>query len=227
MVDSSAVTGASGDGSLPDRTARTRAALEPLLEPGEVLRPHGGTHVAHGEIGPATEWEEIDALGAANNRFWSFATRTWPRKIIFFTVLSPLLLIALVESIGDGISGGLDRLIGGITCAGRRGSAARQMQHALSPLGARGDHMAVTDRRLLVFRERVSLRDLSSTVELKWFVPLVEIAAARPFPRGLLRRRLQVSFRDGSMIVLACPLSDTPKPARFAEALTPLPGRPF
>lgn len=212
---------------MPDRDVQTRVAFGPVLASGEVLRLHGGTNVAHGDTGPATEWENVDSLADSGNRFWSFATRTWPRKILFFTVLSPLLLIGLLESIGDGISSGLDRLVGGVTLSGSRGSAARRMQHALSPLGARGNRMAVTDRRLVVFREHHSLRGGPPRVELTWSLPLAEIAAARPYPRGLLRRRLQVSFRDGSMIVLACPLSDAPKPASFAAALVQLPGRPF
>lgn len=216
---------ASGNG-LPDRDAELAAAIQALLEPGETLRLHGSVHIAHGEIGPATEWEDFDELSAAGNRFWSFATRTWPRKIVFFTLLSPLLLIALVESIGDGISGWLDRRIGGVTCAGPRGSTARKMQWALSPLGAQGNRLAVTDRRLLVVREHISFRNRPPQVELKWSAPVEEIASAKPHPRGLLRRRLQVSFIDGSLAILACPLPDGPRPARAAEALTQRDARP-
>ncbi|HSK97014.1 MAG TPA: hypothetical protein VK891_10395, partial [Euzebyales bacterium] len=50
-------------------------------------------------------------------------------------------------------------------------------------------------------------------------VPLDEIAAADPSPRGPARRRVEVRFTDGSRIVLALPVLRAPGPERLAIAL--------
>ncbi len=50
-------------------------------------------------------------------------------------------------------------------------------------------------------------------------VPLRAIAQVRPRPRGLLRRRVELWFADGSHAVLALPAFQAPSPAQVCAAL--------
>jgi len=50
-------------------------------------------------------------------------------------------------------------------------------------------------------------------------VPRHDLLAARRRPRGPWRRRLELRFTDGSRIVLALPLFQSPPPRRFLAAL--------
>lgn len=198
----------------------TDAAVAATLEAGEALRAHGALNIARGDTGPITETEPLSDPWAPHNRpnrVWDFATRTGPRKFLFFTILSPLLLLAAVEGVGDGMSGRVDRLLGGVTCAGPRGSMARRMQHALSPLGGRANHMAVSDRRLVLLRRSLMGRPTRTI----WTASLHDVATARPRPRGLLRRRVELRFTDGSRLVIALPAFEAPSPKKVCAALSP------
>lgn len=196
-------------------------ALEEILEPGEELRIYGSTNVAHGDDGPATEWELWEGTKARLDGWWSFVTRTWPRRILFFTVLLPVGLIAALDGIGGGLSDRLDRLVGGVTCRGPRGSQARQMQHALSPLGGRGSHLVVSDSRLLVVRVGIKILKGPPDVDVIWSAARTQVSSAERRPHGLLRRRVQLWFADGSTIVLALPFFDSsPKPSQVVDVLT-------
>jgi hypothetical protein len=200
----------------------TEAAVAGMLTPGEALRVHGDVNVAHGDTGALTDTELLDDPSAPHNRanrMLDRLTRTRVRKVLFYTVLSPLLAVAAVESIGDGLSDRIDRLVGGVTCRGPRGSLARRMEHAFTMLGGggRADHLAVTDRRLLLLRRRH--RGVEVRFDHVWEVPLDTVARARPRPRGLLRRRIELLFADGSHIVLALPTFQAPSPARVCEAV--------
>jgi hypothetical protein len=53
-------------------------------------------------------------------------------------------------------------------------------------------------------------------------VALGDLAAARHRSHGLLRRRVELLFTDGSRIVLAFPVFNGPSPRRFLAALSPL-----
>jgi hypothetical protein len=197
----------------------TEAALAAAFAPGEVLRVHGAVGVAHGDTGPITDtdlWSDPAAPHNRGARWLDRFTRTRIRKVLFYTVLSPVLLVAAVESLGGGPSDRIDRLVGGVTCAGAPGSLARRTEHALSMLGGRADHLAATDRRLLLLRRGLGLRARFDTVAE---VPLHAIATARPRPRGLLRRRVQLGFVDGSYVVLALPRFQAPSPAQVCAAL--------
>jgi hypothetical protein len=198
----------------------TEAAVARMLAPGEVLRVHGDVNVAHGDTGPITDadlWADPAAPHNRGARTLDRLTRTRSRKVLFYTVLSPLLLVAAVGSLGDGLTDRVDRLVGGVTCGGPPGSLARRTEHALSPLGGGADHVAVTDRRLLLLRQ--ALLSLHARFDEVWDVPLHAIASARPRPRGLLRRRVELWFADGSYLVLALPTFRAPSPARVCAAV--------
>jgi hypothetical protein len=190
------------------------------LAPGEVLRVYGAVNVAHGDSGPLTDtdlWADPAAPHNRGARTLGRLTRTRTRKVLFYTVLSPLLLVAAVGSLGDGVGDRIDRLVGGVTCGGPPGSLARRTEHALSPLGGRANHLAVTDRRLLLLRH--GLRGVEPWFDTVGEVPLHAIASARPRPRGLLRRRVELCFADGSHVVLALPTFQAPPPARLCAAV--------
>jgi hypothetical protein len=194
------------------------AAYQPLLEPGEQLRVHGETSLAMGSWGPAAEWHPIELQAPGwLSRFWAFATRTTIRKVVFFTLLSPLMLYAWLDSIGGSVSDGLERLVGGVVSAGPRGSTARQAQHALSALGPGANALAVTDRRLLLVRAAITGNPPERTLVMA--IARTDIAGVRPRPRGLLRRRAELRFRDGSHIVLSLPVLRSPSPTRLTAAL--------
>lgn len=200
-----------------------RDALRALLQPGEALRETGSANVAHGDTGSPEDWEPLELRTPRGlDRLWDFATRTAVRKLVFFTVLSPLMLVAAVDSLGASISGWLDRLVGGVVCSGPRASHARRVAHALSPLGLRADRLLVSDRRLALVRRAGSWRD--NRPEIAHSVPLAQIAEARRRPRGVLRRRVEIVFVDASRIVLALPSFQSPPPARVVAALTTPPG---
>lgn len=205
---------------MQDATAegQTREAYRSLLEPGEELRAHGDVSLATGSWGPVAEWHPVEVTTPRwLDRFWAFATRTALRKVVFFTLLSPLMLYAWVDSLGGGLSGGVDRLVGGVVCAGPRGSTARQAQHALSPLGPGANELAVTDRRLLLVRRGLSGDPPARTPVMA--IPLADVVTGRPHPRGLVRRRVELGFGDGSRIVLALPMLRSPSPQRLVAAL--------
>jgi hypothetical protein len=198
----------------------TEAALAGTLAPGEVLRVYGAVNVAHGDTGPVTDtdlWGDPAAPHNRGARTLDRLTRTPTRKVLFYTVLSPLLLVAAVGSLGDGLGDRIDRLVGGVTCGGPPGSLARRTEHALSPLGGRANHLAVTDRRLLLLRH--SLRGVQARFDHVGEVPLHAIARARPRPRGLLRRRVELWFADGSHVVLALPAFQAPSPVQLCAAV--------
>jgi hypothetical protein len=199
---------------------KTEAAVAAMLAPGEVLRVYGGVNVAHGDTGPITDtdlWADPAAPHNKGARALDRLTRTPARKLLFYTVLSPVLLLVALESVGDRLTDRVDRLVGGVTCAGPPGSLARRIEHALSALGGRADHVAVTDRRLLLLKSRILT--LQTRFDHVWEVPLHAIAGARPLPRGLLRRRVQLWFPDGSYLVLALPRFAAPRPSQMCAAL--------
>lgn len=196
------------------------AAVAATLAPGEVLRTYGGVRIAHGDTGPITDtdlWADPAAPHNRGGRALDRLTRTPVRKLLFYTVLSPVLLLVALESVGDRLTDGVDRLVGGVTCGGPPGSLARWIEHALSPLGGRADHIAITDRRLLLLRSRILT--LKTQFDAVGEVPLHAVAGARPRPRGLLRRRVQLWFPDGSHLVLALPRFEAPRPAQVCAAL--------
>jgi len=197
----------------------TEAALAETLAQGEVLRLHGAVGVAHGDTGPITDtdlWSDPAAPHNRGSRSLDRLTRTRTRKVLFSTILSPVLLVAAIDSLGGGLGDRIDRLVGGVTCGGPPGSLARRAEHALSMLGGRANHLAVTDRRLLLLQQDLGLR---AGFDIVGEVPLHAIADARPRPRGLLRRRVQLSFVDGSHVVLALPALQAPSPERVCAAL--------
>lgn len=195
-----------------------RDAARALLDPGEALRELGDAEVAFGDTGPVSDSQPIEVKRPGwFDRAWAFVTRTTFRKVVFFIVLAPLILYSALDSIGP--NGLVERMIGGRTCVGPRGSRARLMAHAMSALGPRANRMVVSDRRVLLvrsepFADPPQLRPIES-------VALTDIAAARHRPRGLARRRVELSFTDGSRIVLALPLFRAPSPERFLAALPP------
>lgn len=195
------------------------AAYQRLLQPGERLWEHGEVSLATGGWGPVAEWSPVE-VGTPGwlDRLWAFGTRTAARKAVFFTLLSPLMLFAWIDSIGGSLSGAFERLVGGVVAAGPRGSLARQAQHALSALGPGANELVVTDRRFVLVRRALfgSTPDRTAV----WAVPRTAIAAARPRPRGLSRRRVELSFADHSRIVLALPTLRSPRPDRMATVLT-------
>jgi hypothetical protein len=210
---------------MPDTTPvneeeeKEAAGLRSLLEPGETLLESGEVSVAFGDMGSIAEWQPIELTSRRwMGRLRAFATRSTPRKLVFYTLLAPLMLVATVMSIGPGLGDWFDRLIGGVTCAGPRGSLARRVQHALSPLGLAADRVIASDRRLLLVK-RGPWRD-PYRFELTWAVALGDLAEARVHPRGVLRRRVQVQFADASSVVLALPLLRSPSPQRMVAALT-------
>jgi hypothetical protein len=130
-----------------------------------------------------------------------------------------------ISSLGEALAPTtlLDRLLGGRTCQGPRGSLARQVQHALNVLGPGANTLAVTDRRLLLLRREITLGTGPPELTLVWTAPRGVVVDARRWGRGLLGRvlgRVRLNFSDGSWIVLAMPLFGTLRPARTATALT-------
>jgi hypothetical protein len=196
-----------------------RDAARALLEPGEVLREFGEVSRAYGDTGPVSEWQPVELTSPGwLDRMWAYGTRTTFRKVLFFTLLAPLMVYAAIDSMGS--SAVLDRMIGGRTCAGPRGSLARRAEHALSALGSGANHVMVSDRRLLLVRAELFADP--PEVTLASAVALGDLAAARHRPRGLLRRRIELRFTDGSWIVLALPLLRAPSPERLVAALSRL-----
>lgn len=198
----------------------SEAALRALLGPHEVLRAYGEASIAFGSEGRAADQEPLDlSVGPRAERFWDRMTRTRLRKVLFFTVLSPLLLVALVEGIGTSIGDGVDRVVFGAVCRGPRGSLARRVEHALRSLGGGGaDTFVLTSSRLLLVHVGVGS---ASSPRPVFDVPLDAIASARPAPRGPLRRRLELRFGDGSSIVLALPSFRSPAPRTVVPLLSP------
>jgi hypothetical protein len=195
-----------------------RDAARALLEPGEVLRELGEVGVAYGDTGPGSDAQPVEPASPGwFDRFWAFATRTTLRKIVFYTLLAPLMVYLAVDSVGS--SALLDRMIGGRTCMGPRGSLARRTQHALSVLGPGANHVVVSDRRILLVRAKLFAEPPELTMVSA--LGLGEIAAARHRPRGPLRRRVELCFTDGSRIVVALPSFRSPSPRRFLAALSP------
>lgn len=196
-----------------------REALRSLLSSDETLREAGAVNLANGAIGPADEWEPVALRPPRSmSRLWAWATRTTPRKVVFFTLLAPLALYAAIDSLDA--SGWLDRLVGGTTCTGQRGSLARGAQRALQPrpFGPGADTVVVSDQRLILVRRGVWRDPRDSKVVFS--VALADVAAARVHPRGLLRRRVEVTFTDTSTIVLALPSFRSPSPRSVVMALT-------
>jgi hypothetical protein len=199
-----------------DAAARRREAVQVLLEPGEVPREAGEVRVAFGDEGPVAQWQPLELETPRwLERIWAWGTRSTPRKVVFFTLLAPLAACAALSSIGP--PDVADRLIGGRTCEGPRDSLARRVQHWLNALGPAADGIVVSDRRMLVVRGML-FTDAPALI-LVGSVPLDEIAAAHPSPRGPARRRVEVRFTDGSRIVLALPVLRAPAPERLAIAL--------
>jgi hypothetical protein len=204
--------------ALDEEAEDLRDAARALLAPGETLRELGEVTVAYGDTGPVSDWQPIELASPAwFDRIWSWGTRSRVRKAVFFTLLAPVAAVAALDSIGPSTL--IDRLIGGRVCAGPRGSTARQVQHALSALGPGGNRIAVTDRRLLVLRQ--ALFADPPELSLLLAVPLTDIAGASRKPRGLLRRRVELRFVDGTRIVLALPAFGATSPRRLLEALGP------
>jgi hypothetical protein len=192
-------------------------ALQPLLAAGETWREAGDVDRAFGHTGPSADHEPIhlETPGWLGRR-WAAGTRTPLRRVVFFTLLSPLALLAALDSLS--LDGWLERLIGGRTCTGPRGSLARRAEHAFNRLASGANMLVVSDRRLLLVRRALWRRDdRFSVVET---VDLADVAGARVRPRGLLRRRVEVRFTDGSTIVLALPTFRAPRPKRVVAALT-------
>lgn len=192
-----------------------RDAARALLAPGEELRELGATDVAFGDRGPLDPGETL-AVTREPSRFWRAVTRTTLRKVLFFTLLAPVVLFLALDGIG-GSSTLLDRLLGGQTCEGPPGSTAYRMRQALAALRHRADHFILTDQRLLL-AERALLADPPRFTPVL-SVPRHEVAAARHRPRGPWRRRVELCFTDGSRIVLALPWLEAPPPKRFLAAL--------
>ncbi len=196
-----------------------RDAARALLEPGEVLRELGEVREAFGDDGPVSEWQpsELSSPGWFD-RIWAFGTKTTVRKVVFFTLLAPLMVYLAIDSVGPGTL--LDRMIGGRTCVGPRGSLARRVQYALNVLGPSANHVVVSDRRVLLVRAKLYVDPPQLALVLS--LALGEIAAARHRPRGVARRRVELRFTDGSRIVVALPVFAAPSPKRFLAALPPL-----
>jgi len=193
-----------------------RDAARALLEPGEVLRELGEVSVAHGDTGPVSEWQPIElTVPGWFDRIWAWGTRTAVRKALFFTLLAPVAVVAALDSIGPSTL--MDRLVGGRTCEGPRGSTARRVQHALSALGPGGNRIAVTDRRILLIRQELFASPPVLNVILP--VPFADLAGASHKPRGLLRRRVELRFTDSSRIVLALPMFGTTNPREIIAAV--------
>ncbi len=192
-------------------------ALESLLAVGETWREAGDVDHAFGHTGPSADHEPIQLETPGwLDRIWAAGTRTTLRRVVFFTLLSPLALIAAVDSLS--LDGWLERLIGGRTCAGPRGSLARRVEHAFNRLAAGANMLIVSDRRLLLVRRGLwRMDDRFSVVDA---VDLGDVVGARVRPRGFLRRRVEVRFTDGSSIVLALPSFSAPRPKRVVAALT-------
>jgi hypothetical protein len=196
-----------------------RDAARALLEPGEVLRELGEVSEAFGDTGPVSEWQPIELKSPGwFDRIWAFGTRTTFRKVVFYTLLAPLMVYLAIDSVGS--STVLDRMIGGRTCVGPRGSLARRVEHALNVLGSGANQVVVSDRRVLLVRAKLFVDPPQLTLVLS--AALGDIAAARHRPRGLLRRRVELRFVDGSHIVIALPAFRAPSPKRFLAALSPL-----
>lgn len=200
-------------------TESDEAAYRRLLQPGERLWEHGEVSLATGGWGPVAEWHPVEVRTPGwLDRLWAFGTRTAVHKVVFFTLLSPLMLFAWLDAVGGSLSGGVERLVGGVVASGPRGSLGRQAQHALSALGPGANELAVTDHRLVLVRRALFGNPPDRTPV--WAIPRNAIAAARPRPRGVARRRLELTFADGSRIVLALPAMRSPRPDRLATVLT-------
>lgn len=190
-----------------------REAALALLEPGEELRERGPTNVAFGDSGSILD--PTPATTGGWERAWHTATRTTLRKVLFFTLLAPVALIMALDGIGPSTL--FERLLGGRTCQGPPGSTARRMLQALEGLGHRADEFILSDRRLLLVKREIWADPPRFTPVLS--VPRHDIASARRRPRGPWRRRVELRFTDGSRIVLALPLFQSPSPRRFLAAL--------
>jgi hypothetical protein len=228
------VAGGPGDGD--EELARLRRQLDgedvrdaarAVLDPTEDLRLLGEGHPAYGDSGPATDTEPVELQPSPGlERLWGFCTRTAPRRIVSFAVFAPFMAVLALDSIGPSTL--LDRLIGGRTCEGRRGSVARQVEQAFSTFSGRADLYAVSDRRLLLMRSNRYRSGSPPELAIVASIPRAAIAGARRRPRGLFRRRVELSFVDGSRIVLALPFFASAKlnegPKRLVTELAPLRG---
>jgi len=203
-------------GSQFDRAVRH--AARKFLEPGEGMRGVTEVREAFGDPGPVADSEPVTVKSPRwFDRVWTFGTSSLPRKIVFFALLAPLLLFVALDGLGPGTAL-LDRWVGGRVCQGPRGSLARRVQHALNVLGPGANYAVVSDRRLLLVRHEPFARPASVTPVLE--LALTDIASARHAPRGLLRRRVELRFTDGSRIVLALAAFSALSPRRFLAALS-------
>lgn len=193
-----------------------RDAARALLESGEELRALAEVGVAFGDGGPLEDQHPIELTPSPRwDRIWDFCTRTTVRKVVFSVVLAPLFVVSAAESIGPPAI--LDRMIGGRTCVGPRDSLARRAQQAFSTFGGHATHALVSSRRIVFARKAIGATRFTHVLS----VPRADVVAARPCPRGLLRRRVELHFGDGSRIVLAVPSFRHP-PARPAQLISAL-----
>jgi hypothetical protein len=89
-----------------------------------------------------------------------------------------------------------EHLLGGRTCAGPRGSRARQVESAVG--ASESTYLAVTDRGVVWLRQE-SMERMAPVLAF----PRNAIIAAERRPRALARGRFGLVFDDGSWVVLS------------------------
>lgn len=113
-------------------------------------------------------------------------------------VLAPLSLFGAGPALDPGVFP--QSWIGGRTCAGPRGSAARDMQAHIK--NNSDSWVAVTEERLLLLTRSGAKGPMS----VAWVLPRSTVATARRRPRLFARARFELRFVDGSWIIVsACP----------------------
>lgn len=118
-----------------------------------------------------------------------------PRSVFVRVALAPFAMLGAGPMLDPGNFPA--SWVGGCTCVGAVGSAARRLREAVE--GGRESFAAVTDRRLALLDETT----LAGPMEVVWEAPLTLVTGARRRPRLLARARFELGFADGSRIVLS------------------------
>jgi hypothetical protein len=177
-----------------------RAALDSR----ESLLALGPATVAYGvTTGPPGAEADVDATrervgrGVAAFSEATFRAEEGSRARSGFVrvLLAPLALFGAGPSVDPGNFP--ESWIGGRTCEGPGGSAARDVQRVVK--SSNDAYVAVTDNRLVLLTRTKSGGGMSAV----WAVPRSVVASARHRPRLFARARFELRFTDGSWIVLS------------------------
>jgi hypothetical protein len=180
--------------------------VRPLLAKGETLRALTLAEPAYGSTG---RHDPSLAETAAGQRIQRSAAATGDairRSRIPRWLLAIVGVVAAVFSWGPSWSGPgklVRRLFGGQVVEGEPGSLAREVQAHLAPYGEAG-YLAVTDRQLYLLAAAPILakRAVADDPPL-WTARREVVSLARRTPRLFSRARIELTFTDGSRIVLS------------------------